>query len=296
MYTQEQIKDLANTMVLNSVCESGHVTEANLKLAEAAATKWFEQNSNIVFSEEQFEEICNLFDVMPVGNYAKDFRKYLADNNINVNELQPLVVGPTDTQIDRLTHNLWAHAQWHTIPEYIKKWFAEETVSGNFVLPNVHETVIGLNAEQFKHILMNTTPIGDFNLRSYLDSQTFDLDELHRFDADWDNAPPNANSYIVIERWYDTEGQCVGGNNLYKEQRSNNLITVNGFDIEDGSKDWKKGEQMYVVSLESDPMYVGRNYCSEWSQKVVSKGIAYKTKEGAIARAKAMLGIDPHSN
>lgn len=208
------------------------------------------------------------------------------------NPVKPYVVGLTDNQVTDLCGFLFrSNGEKYYL---ITQWLKTQTFEQPTTLPNVHETVIGLNARQFKHILMNTRPIGDFKLSEYLDSQKFDNELLHKFDADWDNAPANANGYIVLERWYDKNGTRVGGNTLYKEQRQTNLITVNGFEVEDGCKDWKDGELMFVVSLESDQLFKIVLYSHEVYANAINKGIAYKTELGAMARAKAMLSQNPN--
>lgn len=71
------------------------------------------------------------------------------------------------------------------------------------------------------------------------------------------------------------------------------MISVNGFMVEDGDRSLPWGNRHYMPSVTARDFYT---YEIPSSQEMVCRyGLAYRTREGAIARAKAMLGIDPKS-
>jgi hypothetical protein len=79
--------------------------------------------------------------------------------------------------------------------------------------------------------------------------------------------------------------------------RKPKMIMCNGFEVADGDSSFCVGDNFYLPYVSSglfyeEGVFTGHSY----DRMVVSKGIAYRTKEGAVARAKAMLGINPRGD
>jgi len=70
---------------------------------------------------------------------------------------------------------------------------------------------------------------------------------------------------------------------------------VNGFEVPLGDAEFKKAEACFYVSLYDTKYYDWYAYNGSVLDKMaISRGLLFKTKEAAIANAKAMLGIDPY--
>jgi hypothetical protein len=142
---------------------------------------------------------------------------------------------------------------------------------------------------------------------------TKDDSALTRF---WGSAPEGAD-WLSIDsdgqhRWYEKEPEIDFGTwarvkgqewdfdqiEPTKHQRpehlrkSKKMIMCNGFKVADGDSSFCVGDNFYLPYVSSglfyeEGVFTGHSY----DRMVVSKGIAYRTKEGAISRAKAMLGM-----
>jgi hypothetical protein len=85
--------------------------------------------------------------------------------------------------------------------------------------------------------------------------------------------------------------------------RKPKMIMCNGFEVANGDRDFKyfeefkDGEEYYFPCVSNRLFYEDGKFTGHpYDLEIVNKGIAYRTKEGAISRAKAMLGINPRGD
>jgi hypothetical protein len=86
----------------------------------------------------------------------------------------------------------------------------------------------------------------------------------------------------------------------YKFRRKQPLITVNGFEVEAPVKNWdsyEHGDSYFYVELTENNYYEVNSFLDDdIDNLVMQRGLVHFSKEGAIAHAKAMLGIDPEED
>lgn len=70
---------------------------------------------------------------------------------------------------------------------------------------------------------------------------------------------------------------------------------VNGFEVPFGDAEFELHEKCFYPALDLEDIVDWHRFSDDsFDRLIISRGIAFKTKEAAIANAKAMLGIDPY--
>lgn len=126
--------------------------------------------------------------------------------------------------------------------------------------------------------------------------------KLLQFEPNWELVP-TADKFVIQARYIGPSGEVFSGTELMVITKPD-MINVNGYEVRYGISDttrFRYSEIYYVPAFDNPKLYKemkippGPMYSSLADlEHYCTLGLAYKTAEDAIARAKAMLGIDPN--
>jgi hypothetical protein len=143
----------------------------------------------------------------------------------------------------------------------------------------------------------------------YKDELIEAIDEFHKENpnaffeqfVDWDKQPDDCATVefrMIHKSKFDTTyGKSTSICILKRPERVKKMITINGFEVEDGNRLLKPGDSFYYPDFGSinHTNFVNRyDTYSEIQNALVKSGMVYKDRDSARNRAKSMMGIDPN--
>lgn len=102
--------------------------------------------------------------------------------------------------------------------------------------------------------------------------------------------------FFKHNEWHTCDENMAGWNEDLQFRRKIEIIVVNNFEIENGLEYPSLiNDHLFVANPLSNDFYTDNSrLCEERMLNVIKYRLIYRSKEAAIARAKAMLGVNPY--